>query len=131
MRFLLDTHIAIWTINDDPKLNKVARKIIENADANILISAVTIWEISIKHALGRDRKDAISFTGSTALKIFQKYDFDIIDITAGHAALVDDLAPVHGDPFDRLLVAQAIHEGFTLLTHDAKLAEYGDFVMVV
>ena len=131
MRILLDTHIAIWAINDDKKLNAPARKIINNPDAAIMISAVSIWEIAIKHALGRARDDAVPFTGADALKIFRQFDFEMIDIVPEHAAMIEELAPIHGDPFDRLLVAQAMHEGLTLLTHDQTLSAYGDFVQVV
>ncbi len=131
MRVLLDTHIAIWTINDDPKLSRVARTIIADVNTDVIISAVSIWEIAIKHALGKDRKDSITFSSDAALKIFQQYDFELIDVTAEHAAMVAHLAFIHGDPFDRMLVAQAQHEGLTLITHDKKLAAYGDFVIVV
>jgi PIN domain nuclease of toxin-antitoxin system len=131
VRVLLDTHIAIWAINDDPKLSVAARNIINDANAVILVSTVTIWEISIKHALGQKRKDAVPFTGGAALKIFRQYDFEMMDIVPEHAEMVDELDLIHGDPFDRMLIAQAMHEGLTLLTHDKKLANYGDFVMVV
>jgi PIN domain nuclease of toxin-antitoxin system len=129
MRVLLDTHIAIWAINDDARLSVPARKIINNANMAILISAVSIWEISIKHALGQKRKDAVPFTGDAALKIFRQFDFEMIDIVPEHAALVDELELIHSDPFDRMLIAQARYEGLQLLTHDKMLAAYGDFVI--
>jgi PIN domain nuclease of toxin-antitoxin system len=131
VKVLLDTHIAIWAIIDDPKLSAAARKVINNQNTVVVISAVSIWEISIKHALGRSRNDAVPFTGAAALRIFRQFDFEMIDIVPEHAAVIEELRPIHADPFDRLLVAQAMHEGLTLLTHDHALSAYGDCVMVV
>lgn len=128
MRLLLDTHIAIWALTDDPHLGKQARGLIESADNQIFVSAVTIWEIAVKHALQRF---GVPFSGSDALGYFSAAGYQWLDVTPAHAAATEALPPLHADPFDRLLVAQAIIEPLRLLTHDAALAPYSDTILLV
>lgn len=128
MSLLLDTHIALWAISDDPKLKPAARERIADAAA-VFVSAVAIWEIVIKHALRRGRHDDIVVSGSDALDMFERAGFAILPITAAHAAALDHLPPLHGDPFDRMLVAQALTEPMHLLTRDARLTGYGALIV--
>lgn len=128
MRLLLDTHIAIWALTDDPQLSATARGLIGDADNQVFISAVSIWEIAIKHALQRF---GVPFSGNDALGFFADAGYEWLDVTPAHAAATETLPPLHADPFDRLLVAQAIIEPLRLLTHDAALAPYSDTILLV
>ena len=130
MRLLLDTHIAIWWITDDPRLSSPARAMMTDSENFCVVSAVSIWEMAIKSALRRGHHDDMQMTGNEAMRDFEAAGFDLIAINPDAAAGIDYLPPIHSDPFDRLLIAQARQEGMTLLTHDKLLAGYGAFVIV-
>jgi PIN domain nuclease of toxin-antitoxin system len=101
-------------------------------DATLIgVSAISIWEVAIKWALRKGRSDDMPLSGREFLPALKRAMIEPMPIQPIHAAAIDDLPLLHGDPFDRLLLATARHEGMTLLTHDAKLGEYGDFVLVV
>ncbi|HEY3637539.1 MAG TPA: type II toxin-antitoxin system VapC family toxin, partial [Rhizomicrobium sp.] len=89
------------------------------------------WEIAIKHALPRGTRNDIPISGTEALEYFVAAGFEILAVTASHAAAVDRLSNPHADPFDRLLVAQALTEPLRLLTHDKRLAEYSESIILV
>lgn len=131
MRLLLDTHILLWTILDSPRLPLIARGLIDSGDHSLIVSVVSIWEIAIKHARGSNRSDAMPLSGRDMLTLLETHEAQILNISAYHAAAVENLRLIHRDPFDRMLVAQAQCEGMTLLTHDKALAAYGDFVITV
>lgn len=131
MKLLLDTHIALWATLQSRSLPGKSRSLIEDADNDIAVSVATIWEIAIKHALARGRPDDIEIPGRTAAEIFIAAGYTILPVTALHAAAIDDLPPLHRDPFDRMLVAQARSEGMHLITHDALLADYPVSAIVV
>lgn len=128
MNLLLDTHVALWAITDSPKLPKKAREMIESPRTSIWISAATIWEIAIKHSLGRGD---VPVSGQDALRYFRESGYRFLPIEPEHAAAVEDLAAHHADPFDRILVAQAIVEPMRLMTHDPIMARYSDTVIEV
>ncbi len=128
MRLLLDTHIALWAIADDSRLSDLARSLIDDPENAVMVSAATVWEISIKHALARSN---MPISGEEALGYFRSAEFGLLDITPIHAAAVETLPPLHGDPFDRILVAQAMTEPLRLLTRDAQVAAYGGMVLIV
>ena len=121
MRLLLDTHILLWAAGEPERLSEAASSLIENADNEIVFSAVSLWEIAIKTGRGRDdfRIDA---------GLFRRNLFDNgyaeLAMTGVHAAAVANLPPLHKDPFDRMLVAQAMTEGLTLVTSDPAVAKY-------
>ena len=125
MRLLLDTHVLLWAVAGSPRLKPAVRRMIEGADA-VHVSAASIWEVAIKVRLGKlqadpdELADAIDRTG-----------FIELPVRAAHGAAVAKLAPHHNDPFDRLLIAQALAEPLRLLTADEALARYSDVVMVV
>jgi PIN domain nuclease of toxin-antitoxin system len=124
MRVLLDTHLLLWALSSPSRLSPAARRIIDDAD--VYASAASIWEISIKVALGKltaDPNEVAAALGPAG--------FGSLAITIEHAARVQALPPLHKDPFDRLLVAQALSEPMILLTNDAALAGYGDIVKLV
>lgn len=128
MRLLLDTHFAVWAVLDDPQLSERARTWIQRPDVQPVVSAVSIWEVAIKFALGTRRSDPMPLTGNQARERFEQAGFELLLVTARHAAAVDDLPRHHGDPFDRLLIAQALSEPMRLLTRDARLKDYGVLV---
>jgi PIN domain nuclease of toxin-antitoxin system len=131
MRLLLDTHVALWAIADSPRLSAKARELIDDADNEVLVSAATIWEISIKHALARGTPNDMPISGQEALGYFLDAGFMLLDISPRHAASVETLPSLHADPFDRLLIAQALATPLRLLTHDAKVAAYSDLAIAV
>ena len=130
MRLLLDTHIALWAITDDARLPEAAAVLIRDETNAIVVSAASIWEIAIKHRLARGRPGDMTVSGSEAGRYFEEAGYALLPISADHAAAVDGLPPIHGDPFDRLLIAQALHEPLRLLTCDAALAGYGEMVLL-
>lgn len=131
MKLLLDTHIALWAISDDKRLSTKAREMIAAADNVVHVSAVSIWEIAIKHSLGRTGANAMAISGAQAIDYFDQAGFASLPISAAHAASVENLPPLHTDPFDRLLVAQALAEPLRLMTHDKHIAAYSDTVIIV
>lgn len=128
MNLLLDTHIALWAITDSPKLPKKAREMIESPKSSVWISAATIWEIAIKYSLGRGDMPVSS---QDALRYFRESGYRFLPVEPEHAAAVEDLQPHHGDPFDRILVAQALVEPMRLITHDPMVARYSDTIIEI
>jgi PIN domain nuclease of toxin-antitoxin system len=128
VRLLLDTHIALWAIGDPARLSAPALRQIEAAD-EVNVSVVAIWEIAIKHALRRGRHDDIVISGGEARDRFTEAGFALLPIMPAHAAALDTLPALHGDPFDRMLVAQALTEPMHLMTRDAQLADYGVLIV--
>ncbi len=128
MNLLLDTHVALWAITDAPALPASARALIADPANEVWVSAVSVWEIAIKHGLGRGD---MPLPGTEALGYFTEAGYRMLPITASHAAAVALLPPHHQDPFDRLLIAQARAEPLRLLTHDATVARYGEPVLWV
>ena len=125
MRLLLDTQIFLWSLEDSPRLSSTARTLIEEAQ-QVFVSAVSIWEIAIKAGLGKLEVDA-----EKVRKTIRPSGFIELPIALEHAAGVQHLPKRHGDPFDRLLVAQAMMEPLRLLTTDGKIAQYSDLVLLV
>lgn len=130
MRLLLDTHLALWSVTEPERLSRSFSMLVDNPDTDFAVSAVSIWEIAIKFALRRG-PHAMPISGKRALREFTDAGFEIIPVTPDQAASVDGLPPIHGDPFDRLLVAQALHEPLRLVTHDKRVAAYSNnFILV-
>jgi PIN domain nuclease of toxin-antitoxin system len=125
VRLLLDTHIFLWLVDDDPRLTSQARNLIRSAE-RIFVSSATIWEISIKVRLGKLRVDS-----DELIEEMQKIGFDELPVFARHAKGVAKLSLHHGDPFDRMLVAQAKAEILHLITNDSKLIPYSDLVVMI
>jgi PIN domain nuclease of toxin-antitoxin system len=124
LNLLLDTHILLWWLADDRQLSEAARELITNPENAIFVSAVTMWEIWLKHSLGKlqipeDFEQALDQEG-----------FESLPLTAAHARRVDTLDWHHRDPFDRMLIAQAQVAGMTLLTADGLLSAYGEAVLL-
>lgn len=131
MKLLLDTQIALWAIQGHGSLGRRATELIADPVNGIWVSAVSIWEIAIKHPLQRGSPNDMPIPGREARALFEEAGYHLLPVSAEHAAAVDDLPPIHADPFDRMLVAQALTEPMRLLTRDARLGEYGALVTVV
>ncbi len=128
MNILLDTHVALWAIADSSDMPAEARGLILDSENNIFVSAASIWEIAIKHSIG---KRSMPISAREALRFFQESGYFILPVATEHAALVETLPPRHKDPFDRILVAQALLEPLRLLTHDKEVARYSDTIVLV
>lgn len=118
MRLLLDTHAALWWSDDDPRLGPEADRLIKESESEILLSAVVVWEVAIKRGLAK--LDAPAEFGSLVLA----RGAIALPITLEHAAAAEHLPDHHRDPFDRLLVAQAVAEDATLISRDPAFAPY-------
>ena len=121
MRLLLDTHLLLWAARPSPQLSSRARRLINDPDNELVVSAASLWEIAIKSALRRPnfRLDARLFRRNLL-----NNGYDEMAVTGEHAVAVANLPPLHRDPFDRILIAQSIVEGITLLTSDPRVAQY-------
>ncbi|MBX9701588.1 MAG: type II toxin-antitoxin system VapC family toxin [Acetobacteraceae bacterium] len=128
MLVLLDTHLILWGAAEPHRLPAAARARIEDPATHLAFSVVAIWEVSIKLAR---RRPGFLFDPARLRTLLLANGYREIDITGAHALAVRDLPRVHGDPFDRILIAQARVEGATLLTVDAAMARYGAPVELV
>jgi len=128
LNLLLDTHVALWAITDHPKLPAKAKALITSPKANVWVSAASIWEIAIKHSLGRGD---MPVSAGDATQYFHESGYRLLGIQPEHAIAVEALPLHHQDPFDRLLVAQALTEPMRLMTHDAFVALYSDTIIKV
>jgi PIN domain nuclease of toxin-antitoxin system len=128
MKLLLDTHLLIWTAGDPQRLSKTARALIEDRDNDLAFSAVSIWEIAIKYAL---EKPDFNVDPHLVRRGCLDNGMTEVAMTSEHAIIVATLPLIHSDPFDRLLVAQAMAEGIELLTADKIIAHYRGPVRLV
>ncbi len=118
MNLLLDTHILLWWLDDNPLLTDKARDAISDTDNIIIVSAASIWEIRIKQALGK-----LEITPDF-YDVIKEQGFEMLSITSDHAFAVGDLPAHHRDPFDRIMIAQAKKESLTIVTFDAVFKKY-------
>jgi PIN domain nuclease of toxin-antitoxin system len=121
VKLLLDTQLLLWAAGQPERLSAAARKLLNDPRNELLFSAASLWEVAIKSSLGRE-----DFRVEPRLLRRGLLDngYAELPVTSQHAVNIDSLPPLHKDPFDRLLVAQALSEGITLLTADGQLAEY-------
>lgn len=125
MRLLLDTQVYLWFLADSPRLSKAAKAEIQQAD-EVFVSAASIWEAAIKAGLGKLDVDAQKLVAGIGASGFTE-----MPIRAGHGIIAAALPPHHRDPFDRMLVAQAMVEPAHLLTADSLLGAYSELVRVI
>jgi PIN domain nuclease of toxin-antitoxin system len=128
MKLLLDTHLLLWAAGTPEKLSRPARKLIDDADNELIFSAASLWEVSIKRRLGRSDFRADE---RVLRRAFLDNGYLELPITGEHAVAVGDLPVLHRDPFDRMLVAQANAEGITLVTSDPQVAAYSGTIRKV
>jgi len=118
MNLLLDTHVVLWWLDDYPSLSKKARMSISDGKNSVFVSAAVVWEIEIKKALGKLE------IPSNFRQTLAQQAFEMLPVTVEHAYAVGDLPTYHRDPFDRMLIAQARVEGFTVVTRDTIFGRY-------
>ena len=118
MNLLLDTHVLLWWLDDDPTLGEKARDMITDGSNLAFVSAAVIWEIRIKEAIGK-LSIPKNFKG-----VLDQQPFEMLDITAEHAHMISALPLYHRDPFDRMLIAQAKVERLSLVTRDVHFKKY-------
>lgn len=121
MKLLLDTHLLLWAVGEPDRLSPKSHDLIENPENELLFSAASLWEVAIKRGLGRG-----DFQVDTRLLRRGLLDngYSELPIVSDHVVAIESLPPIHKDPFDRVLVAQATVEGITLLTTDTLVAQY-------
>lgn len=132
MKLLLDTHILIWALNDDFRLSSKARGMILDTSNAIYYSAVSIWEVSLKHA---NHPDNVEFTGKELSQFCEAAGFIPLETKNSHVFMLETItrsadAPPHHDPFDRMLIAQAKAENMAFVTHDSLLPYYEEKCIV-
>ena len=128
MEVLIDTHIAIWAVLNNPKLPKQAKDIILDKENDIFYSTASVWEITIKHILHPDR---LRINGSLLEKGCEENGYFVLPILNKHVSALETLkrlenAPRHNDPFDKIMIAQAKTEGLMFLTHDSLIPYYNE-----
>jgi len=121
VKFLVDTHTFLWFVNDSPELSETAKNLIETETNDIFISIASLWEISIKTALG---KLFISGSYDTIIDDVLENNIEILSINFAHTAIQNKLPFHHRDPFDRMIISQTIVENVDLISHDSILDKY-------
>lgn len=124
-RYLIDTHILIWWLTDDPQLSKTAREILSNPKNHIVVSVVSAWEMNIKLTVNKQFRMSVSLE-----ECFNTAGFDIVPITLEHVLTLQSLPYLHKDPFDRMLISQALCENLTLISMDKKIQQYPEIMVV-
>jgi PIN domain nuclease of toxin-antitoxin system len=125
MRFLFDTNAFLWYFSGDERMQSVSG-LINAEDTEVYISAVSWWEIAIKTSIGKLEADITALQNAAKM-----YGFEELPLLARHALALKDLPPIHNDPFDRMLIAQAITEPMRFITGDKTLQEYTSLVIAV
>jgi PIN domain nuclease of toxin-antitoxin system len=120
VKLLLDSHAFLWWLAEDPKLGAGARQAVADPSSIVHVSAATVWELSIKAALGK-----LDLDGADLVEEIQENDFIELPMTARHSLAAATLPRHHDDPFDRMLIAQARIEGLTIVTRDPAFRAYG------
>ena len=121
MKLLLDTHLLLWAASEPKRIPKSARILIEDLENEVMFSAASLWEITIKRGLGRPN---FRVDPRVLRRALLDNGYSELPITSEHVIHIEQLPPKHKDPFDRVLIAQAVVEGITLLTNDQKLVAY-------
>ena len=128
MRFLLDTHVLLWAVTADSTHGDQTQALLEDPQSQIFVSAASIWEVAIKH---RKNPALMPVSPEVLIDACSESGFLWLDVSVYHARGTGRLPPLHNDPFDRLLIAQAIHEPMRLLSRDRQLAAYTELVQLV
>jgi PIN domain nuclease of toxin-antitoxin system len=126
VKLLLDSHAFLWWLVEDPKLSAGARRTVADPASTVHVSAATVWELSIKEALGK-----LDLDGADLCEEIEENDFVELPMTARHAHAAAALPRHHGDPFDRMLIAQGQIEGLTIVTPDPAFRAYGIALLTI
>ena len=128
MNYLVDTHVLIWAVANSAMLSSTARSVLSDPTGKFFFSPMSIWEIAIKHT---KHPDEMPLDAATAATLFQSAGFLELRPDAEQCAAVESLPSIHADPFDRILIAQAMAKRMSLVTHDHHIPLYGKFVIPV
>lgn len=120
MKLLLDTNALIWWLRDDPRLGPRARHVISDRDSEILVSTISLWEVSMKWRAGK-----MEYAGSAFLEDLRHEEIEPLGISIAHLLALEELPLHHKDPFDHLILAQAKVEGARIVTSDREMTRYG------
>jgi PIN domain nuclease of toxin-antitoxin system len=123
VKLLLDTHVVLWSATDPARLSPEARTTLEDGTNDVLVSIVSAWEIAIKQSLGK--LDLARPAAQWLPDVLKRTGFEVAELGLAAALRVRGLAWHHRDPFDRFLIAQALEEGYTIVTHDEVFTVYG------
>jgi len=127
VRVLLDTHVAVWSVSSSHRIPKRIIDLVANPGNDVFISVVSLWEIALKNrSAGRD---SMPFSAAVGAARFVEFGYATLDLLPGHVFRSESLPPHHRDPFDRILVGQALVERLRIVTHDPEVARYGDDVI--
>jgi len=121
VKYLLDTLLLVWTANQPGRLSKTAVELIDDPGNDLYFSSISIWEVAIKQGLQRG---GLSVDAKVLRRGLLEAGYRELALTSDHGIAILNLPPIHQDPFDRILIAQAISEGITLLTSDNLIARY-------
>lgn len=132
MKLLLDTHIILWALDDNPKLSEQAKALIMDADNDVYFSSASVWETTIKYM---SKPDRIRLSGSKLSELCRKMGYQMLSITDKHVGALETLVfhsehQVHNDPFDRIMIAQAKADGMKFVTHDSKILFYNESCVI-
>jgi len=117
---MLDTHVLLWWLQDNPRLGQRARSLIADSGHEIMISIASPWEISVKHRIGK-----MAQSGAAILHALASQDISVMALTAAHLQVLEAMPLIHRDPFDHLIIAQALCEQSAIITDDAMFPDYG------
>ena len=121
MSLLLDTHILLWAAGPEDRLSPETASRLQDHEEHLVFSVASIWEIAIKSSR---RRDDFRIDGAELRRVLLASGYEELPVSGPHALETSNLPPIHGDPFDRILIAQARYEGLTLLTADRRIARY-------
>lgn len=132
MKLLLDTHIILWALDDNPKLPRQAKALIVDARNDIYYSSASVWETAIKYM---SKPDKIRISGFRLSELFREMGYQMLPITDKHVGALETLVfhgghQVHNDPFDRIMIAQAKADGMKFVTHDSKIPFYNESCVI-
>ena len=128
--YLLDTHIVLWSLLDNTKVNNHIKKIMLNPENEIYYSIASMWEVQIKHSLDKIPISGIDFMHYCEQAGYHKLPIDDLHIVELAKLKRNEAAPVHNDPFDRILISQAKAEGFYFVTHDSNFQGYNESCVI-
>jgi len=128
MRLLLDTHALIWLLTDRRKIPPRIQQLVADPRNEVYVSAVNVFEVAARNSAAR--RNGFNLSADEVIAASREADFQMLTLRPEHATAVETIAPFHGDPFDRLLLAQAQAEGMQLVTHDENLAQYDSRIIL-
>lgn len=120
MRLMLDTHVLLWWLQDSPRLGEKARALIADPDHELMVSLASPWEISVKHSIGKMQE-----SGADVMAALGGQGIAMLDLKPAHLRVLEAMPLVHRDPFDHLIIAQALAERCVIMTDDAQFDAYG------